>query len=80
MKAFEIKVIFVNVIRALKNNRVHLIGTKKFPTYLTARDIHQRADEVCLLYSAIMEISFNDAKEFLNAEVLFTNLEEEQKK
>ena len=79
MKSKEVIGVFTNAIEILKNNKIHMVGTKKFPTHLTDRDIHQRADEICLLYSEVCDISFNHAKELLNAEELFVNLEESER-
>ncbi len=75
----QIKRIFRHAIEVLKNNKRHIgASLKKGDKERFMRDIHQRADEACLIYSAIFDICFNDAKEELDGEELF--IEEAEKK
>ncbi len=70
----EIKEYCKGAIKNMKNNKAHLVGRDKHETHLKNRDIHQRTDEICLLYSYFLNISFNKAKEELDCEELFVNV------
>ena len=60
-------------IDILKNNIV-MVGTLKIPTHVSYKDLYERMDEICLIYSDIFDISFNEAKDKLDCKEFMEEL------
>ena len=72
MKEEFVKEVFKNATETMKNNFNHITRGIKFEEReIMKRDMRQRFDEICLLYSDLFEISFVKAKEELKIDDIY---------
>ena len=67
MNKKAVKEKFEHALNVLRNNKSFYTTNDAKALKRYHKDIHQRVDEACLIYSSIFDISFNEAVKELDA-------------